>query len=174
MEKLSASTIKSLGSANTETRDASFTLIFEKYRHLVYYVSFDIIKNEEDAKDIVNETFLKMFQHRKDIRNEVSLKYFLLVTAKNLSINRYHQNQSHLDYSDDLEGTKDEGNVSLYLEKFKEVLDAEEYQYVVLHLLYDFSFREIAKANCKTTSMVSSKYRRGIQKLRDFYGGDLR
>ena len=172
MDKLSPSTIKSLRCADLEKRNAAFRLVFEKYSHLVYYVSFDIVKNDEDAKDVVNEAFLKMFQHRDRIKDEASLKYYLLVTAKNLSINRYKEKEGHLDYSDDLESTSDAGSLSLYLDTFKEILDEEEYQYVVLHLLYDFPFREIARANHKSTSMVSSKYWRGIKKLRGFYGGD--
>ena len=114
-----------------------------------------------------------MYETRKDFDKESKLKYFLLVTAKNLSINRYNQNKDHLTYSDDIEGKIDSENLSIYLEKFKEVLDEEEYQYLVLHLVYGFKFKEIAIANNLTTSQVSSKYQRGIIKLRDFYGGSF-
>ena len=171
MEKIAYSTLKKLCSTSVEEMNKSFNLIFNKYRYLVYYVSFDILKNEEDAKDIVNETFMKMYEKRRDFMNESKLKYFLLVTAKNLSINRYKQNKDHLLYSEDVIGEEDKSNVSIYLEKFKEVLDKEEYHYLVLHLLYDFTFREIAKANSLTTAQVSSKYQRGIKKLRTYYGG---
>ena len=173
MEKISYSVIKGLCSLNREEMEKSFNIIFEKYRYLVYYVAYDILKSEEEAKDIVNETFLKMYENRGNFDNESKLKYFLLVTAKNLSINRYNQNKDHLAYSDDIEGKADSDNLSIYLEKFKEVLDEEEYQYLVLHLIYGFKFKEIAIANNLTTSQVSSKYQRGINKLRDFYGGSF-
>ena len=173
MEKINGFVLRRLCSTSKKKVNDSFNLIFNKYRYLVYYVSFDIIKNEEEAKDIVNETFLKMYERRTSFAKESKLKYFLLATAKNLSINRLKANKYHLPYSDDIEGEKEEVGVSIYLEKFKEVLDEKEYQYIVLHLLYDFSFKEIAKANGLTTSQVSSKYRRGIKKLRDFYGGDF-
>lgn len=174
MERIAYSVIKKLGSTSVEEMNRAFNLIFEKYRYLVYYVSFDILKNEEEAKDIVNETFLKMFENRSDFESESNLKYYLLVTAKNLSINRYKQKKDYLDYSEDLEGKEDERSVSIYLEQFKDVLDEEEYAYLVLHLIYEFKFQEIAKVNGLTTSQVSSKYRRGIKKLRAYYGGDLR
>ena len=171
MEKISYSLLKKLCSTSKEEVNDSFTVIFEKYRYLVYYVSFDILKDEEEAKDIVNETFLKMYESRKSFMSEAKLKYFLMVTAKNLSINRYHQLKDRLSYFDDMTGTNDEGGVSLYLEKFKDLLDEEEYRYLVLHLVYEFTFKEIAKAHKLTTSQVSSKYQRGIKKLRDYYGG---
>ena len=172
MEKISYSVLKDLCSSSSSVVNNSFTLIFEKYRYLVYYVSFDILKNEEESKDIVNETFLKMYENRRNFMSETKLKYFLLVTAKNLSINRYNKMKDYLSYSDDIKGECD-SEVSLYLEKFKDILDDEEYKYLVLHIIYEFSFREIAKANKLTTSQVSSKYQRGIKKLRDFYGGSI-
>lgn len=171
MERISYSVLKKLCSTSTEEMNKAFNLVFEKYRYLVYYVSFDILKSEDEAKDIVNETFLKMYERRRDFMSESKLKYFLLVTAKNLSINRYNQTKNHLSYSDDIEGKYDEESVSIYLEKFKDVLDEEEYKLLVFHLIYEFSFREIAKSYGYTTAKVSSKYQRGIKKLRDYYGG---
>ena len=170
MERIGYSVLKKLCSTSVEEMNKAFNHIFEKYRYLVYYVSFDILKNEDEAKDIVNETFLKMYERRRDFMSESKLKYFLLVTAKNLSINRYNQIKNRLAYSDDIEGKYDEQSISIYLEKFKDV-DEEEYKFLVLHLIYGFTFREIAKANDLTTSQVSSKYQRGIKKLRDYYGG---
>ena len=171
MEKIGYRTLKNLCSLSQEEMNDAFNVIFNKYRYLVYYVSFDILKNEEEAKDIVNDTFMKMYEKRRDFMSESKLKYFLMVTAKNLSLNRYNQLKDHLTYSDDIGEATDSEGVNIYLEKFKEVLDEEEYKYLVLHLIYGFSFKEIAIANNLTTSQVSSKYQRGIMKLRTFYGG---
>ena len=171
MEKIGYRTLKDLCSSDKEKMNIAFNIIFNKYRYLVYYVSFDILKNEEESKDIVNDTFLKMYEKRSDFNSESSLKYFLMVTSKNLSINRYNQLKDHLSYSDDIGETNDSEGVNIYLEKFKQVLDKEEYMYLVLHLIYGFKFKEIAVNNNLTTSQVSSKYERGIAKLRKFYGG---
>lgn len=174
MGKISYSVIKKLCSPSKEEMNKSFNIIFEKYRYLVYTVAYDILKNVEESKDIVNETFLKMYEKRANFTNEGDLKYYLLVIARNLSINRSKQLQYHLSYSDDMAGKSDDKDISLYLEKFKRVLDREEYKYLVLHIVYGFTFLEIAKANHLTTSQVSSKYQRGIKKLRDYYGGNKR
>ena len=171
MERISRSVIKKLCSTSQEEVNYSFGLIFQKYRYLVYYVSFDILKNEEESKDMVNETFLKMYERRTEFASESKLKYFLLVTAKNLSINRLKKIKIHLSYSDDMIGKYDTKDLSSYLAKFKGLIDKDEYKYLVLHLIYGFTFSEIAGALKLTTSQVSSKYRRGITKLRTFYGG---
>lgn len=173
MEKIDYQTLKDLCSVSEERMNKSFNMIFSKYSKLVYFVSFEILKNEEESKEIVNDTFMKMYEKRRVFMNESRLKYFLLVTAKNLSINRYNKLKNHLTYSDDVEVEDHDkkGDLDIYLERFKKVLDKEEYSYLVLHLIYEFSFREIANHYELTTSQVSSKYQRGIKKLRSFYGG---
>ena len=174
MEKITRKVIKNLCSPLQEEMNRSFNIIFDKYRYLVYYVSFDILKNEEESKDIVNDTFIKMYERRGSFLNESKLKYFLLTTARNLSINRYNQLKDRLSYSDDIKGEEDNSSASLYLDEFKNILDKEEYNYLVLHIICGFSFREIASSKSLTTSQVSSKYQRGIAKLREYYGGSYK
>ena len=171
MAKIKYSTLKKLCSTNRNEVEESFNFIFNKYRYLVYYVAFELVNNVEDAKDIVNETFLKMYEKRTTFNEESKLKYYLLVTAKNLSINLLKSKNDHLEYNDEVSGSSDSGSPSIYLEKFKELLDKDEFDYLVLHLIYEFSFREIANFRHLTTSQVSSKYARGIKKLRNYYGG---
>lgn len=172
-EKITYSVIKKLCSFDKEEVDASFNLIFKKFRYLVYYVAYDILHDDDEAKDIVEDTFIKMYEKRADFINEKKIKNFLMVTAKNLSINRYNELKKHLSYSDDIKGVEDNANLSIYLDEFKDILDQEEYNYLVLHIMCGFSFREIAKNKNLTTSQVSSKYQRGIRKLRDYYGGNI-
>lgn len=171
MASLDKQTLRNLCSPNREKMEKAFNAIFEKYRYLVYYVSFDIVKNEEEAKDIVDETFLKMYAQRVDFDSESKLKYYLLVTAKNLSLNYVKGQTDHLAFNEDISGKEDDHSLSLYLDKFQDVLDKEEFDYLVLHVIYAFSFREIAKYYHLTTAQVSSKYRRGIKKLQSYYGG---
>lgn len=174
MGKIGYGTLKNLCSKDKRKVDESFSVIFNKYKNLVYFVSFDILHSQEESEDIVEDTFLKMYERRSYFMSESQLKYYLLVTAKNTSINRYNESKKHLAYSDDIHGVTEQNGISIYLDKFKEMLDETEYQYLVLHLLYDFSFKEISKVNGLTVSQVSSKYQRGIKKLRDYYGENMK
>ena len=65
----------------------AFNDVYNEYKLLVYYVSFQITNNQMDSEDIVNETFLKLFENRFNLKNKKSVKYFLLETSKNLSLN---------------------------------------------------------------------------------------
>lgn len=46
--------------------EQAFDLLYEKYYRLVYFIAYELCKNDADAKDISQETFLQM---RKSIHN---------------------------------------------------------------------------------------------------------
>ena len=56
-----------------------------------------------------------------------------------------------------------------YIEKFKEFLDEEEIDLIVYHLLYGFTFKDLAIMKNVTTDVISSKYRRTLIKIRKNY-----
>ena len=47
--------LKDLKSSSKQVMERAFNDIYQEYKLLVYFVSFDILKNQEDAKDITNE-----------------------------------------------------------------------------------------------------------------------
>ena len=53
-----------------------------------------------------------------------------------------------------------------YIEKFKAFLTEEEIELVVLRLLYGYRFREIAEEKGVSENVISSKYKRTIDKLK--------
>ena len=62
-------TNKDLKSFSKQVMERAFNDIYQEYKLLVYFVSFDILKNQEDAKDITNETFMQFFINKNKIRN---------------------------------------------------------------------------------------------------------
>ena len=59
-----------------------------------------------------------------------------------------------------------------YIEKFKGFLDEDEIDIVIYHILYDFTFKEIARFNNVSVNSMTSKYKRIIDKIRKHYEGD--
>ena len=87
--------LKDLKSSSKQVMERAFNDIYQEYKLLVYFVSFDILKNQEDAKDITNETFMQFFINKNKIRNYKKIKYYLLTTCKNLSINLLKKNNKY-------------------------------------------------------------------------------
>ena len=111
-----------------------------------------------------------MYSNKENIDSTKNLKYYLTTISKNLSLNYINsiKQEEELDenivYSED---THDHFNE--YIEKFKEFLNEEEIDLLVYHLLYGFTFKDIAMMKEVSIDVISSKYRRTIIKIRKYY-----
>ena len=64
----------------------AFDLVYKKYSQRLYGFAFSMLKNKEDAKEIVQETFLKLWSHRTKINSSYSFKSFLFSISFNITI----------------------------------------------------------------------------------------
>lgn len=61
----------------------AFDLLYEKYSGLLYRFGFKYLKSEEEAKELVQSVYLKIWENRKEINRELSFKSFLFTIAYN-------------------------------------------------------------------------------------------
>lgn len=164
--------IKDLCSLNRDKMEKVFNKIYAEYSYLVFYVAFEIVHRKEDAQDIVNETFLKMYENRHKLQSGRNLKYYLVTIAKNLAINAKKVSARFVSYDDNLDpGTSETSDeFAEYIAKFSEFLTPDEVSLVVYRLLYEYPFKEIARMMTTTTNSVTSKYKRTLDKIRNHYG----
>lgn len=66
----------------------SFDILFEKYSARLYRFSFSLLKNDEDAKEIVQETFFRVWEKRHEIDSSKSFKSFLFTISYHLIIDQ--------------------------------------------------------------------------------------
>lgn len=66
----------------------SFDLLFEKYSEKLYRFSFSLLKNHEDSKEIVQETFFRVWDKRREIDSSKSFKSFLFTISYHLIIDQ--------------------------------------------------------------------------------------
>ncbi|PTN05303.1 RNA polymerase sigma-70 factor (ECF subfamily) [Mangrovibacterium marinum] len=79
----------------------AFDLVYKLYSQRLYGFAYSILKNHEDAKEIVQETFLKLWKNRKQLRSDQSPKAFLFKISYNISIDlirRRLKNDQYLEY----------------------------------------------------------------------------
>lgn len=169
--KISAKIIKDLRSASHEKMEQAFEAIYKEYSYLVYYLSLRIVRRNSVAQELTNETFLQLYRHRNSLDGDKNIKYYLTTTVKNLSLNhvKHQKSELPLDESISYEPVISDDDFASYIHKFKEYLTEEEVELVVLHLFYDFSFREIAKEKSVSVNAVSSKFKRTLDKLKKHY-----
>ena len=165
--------INNLKSPSRQEMENAFNNIYEEYSYFVFYVAFSLLKNRSDAEDITNETFLKMYEKRYNISSEKNLKYYLVVTAKNLSYNLLDYKNKYVILDEEIKHFDEKSGFDECIEKFKSFLNEEEIGLIVYKYLYDFTFKEIAMIEGKSIFSISSKYRRAISKLKKHYKGGM-
>lgn len=66
----------------------SFDILFENYSSKLYRFSFSLLKNQEDSKEIVQETFFRVWDKRREIDSSKSFKSFLFTISYHLIIDQ--------------------------------------------------------------------------------------
>ena len=86
----------------------AFEKLFQKYHKKLYAFLFHLLHSKEDAEEIVQETFIKIWEKREDFIEGYSFDSFLFTVAKNafLNLNRKKVNRRVFeDHPDFLEET---------------------------------------------------------------------
>lgn len=55
--------------------------LIERYQNSLYAAAFSICGNAEDAKDVVQDTFIQYYTNRKDFENEQHIRAWLIRVA---------------------------------------------------------------------------------------------
>ena len=149
----------------------------------LYGVALRLIKNERDAEDLVQDTFLKAYNHFDKYEQGTNCKAWLFKILTNTFINRYRKKQKERVYlvDDDerplyerhaapAESPMDQPSVDetemfhrLFGDEVRDALELvpEDFRIVVLLAdLQDFSYKEIADImDCPIGTVMSRLYR---------------
>lgn len=68
-------------------RAPAFRLLYEDYGPRLYAFCKKFGLSPEDAREIVQETFIRVWEHRQDIRTDTSFSSYLFTIARNLVYN---------------------------------------------------------------------------------------
>lgn len=149
-----------------------FVEIYNRNFNNVFQMAFVILKNKNDAEDITQDVFMKLYNTNivfNDLKHE---KYWLLATTKNMSINNIKHWKSRITefLSIHDNGTIDEKNDLLDI-----ILKMDTKYKIIIYLYYyiGYSTREIAKILNKKESTVRSNLLRGRRKIKDIIEGDI-
>lgn len=143
--------------------------LFEKYQNNLYAAAFNICKNTEDAKDVVQETFIQYYSLKKEFNNEQHIRAWLIRVAinkaKNINRSFWRKNKRPLeDYMESLTFETPESE-----ELFETVMALPEKFRIVIHLFYyeDYAIREIADILKISESNVKVRLSRGRSLLKE-------
>lgn len=143
--------------------------LFERYQDNLYILAFNVCKNAEDAKDVVQDTFMQYHMIKKEFEDEQHIRAWLIRVAvnkaKNINRTFWRKNKISLEeYMDTLEfATPASG------ELFETVMHLPEKYRIVVHLFYyeDYTIHEIADILKLSESNVKVRLSRARMLLRE-------
>ena len=154
-------------------------LLMDQYTGLIWKITSRYLRNPEDVKECVNETFAHFYFHRDSYDPaRSSLPVYLSAIARNLSLMRLRSRDKVVDLPQEdwsllaAEGPEVTAEDRQVLSAALFALTDQERRVVLLHAVSGMKHREIAQLLELPLATVLSKYRRALKKLRDLLEGD--
>lgn len=146
----------------------AYVTIIEQYQRPIYLYCYYMLRNQAEAEDAAQDTFLRSFRSIKTYTFTNSFSAWLYKIAKNICIDlikkRNKEKQLTILYRDN----KVQEQLSLHTDYIYECLDKltdEERQILLLRSLEEYSYEEIAFIMDAKPSTVRKKYERLRKKL---------
>ncbi len=148
---------------------ARFPLFYEETHRKVYYISYGLLSSEDDAKDVMQETYVRFISSLERFEKGSNPYAYLATIARNLSYDHLKRNGRDTPYEEGLveTSTLDRHDGMDEVERLLAPLNKDEREIVILHVLDELKFREIAEITRKKLSTVLVTYHRAIKKMKE-------
>ncbi len=155
--------------------------LYKQTSSAIYGFALSIVKNTQDAEDILQEVYVKIFTAAHTYQSKGKPMAWMLTITRNLALMRIReQKEAILMPTEDIHSAyhpavTDEDR--MVLEAMLSNLKDEERQIVILHSITGLKHHEIATLMEMPLPTVLSKYHRALKKLRkiikedESYGG---
>ena len=118
-------TIPELVQSFVEGDQKAFAELVGRFQKKIYSLAYQILGNHLDADEVVQETFVRVYNKRKELANVSYFSTFLLRVATNYSIDLLRKRRGHSSMSED--ATSLPGEVQLELSE-RVATPSEEYE----------------------------------------------
>lgn len=165
-----------------EGKESSFNIIVLKYQKRVYWTIRRMVLNHDDADDITQEVFIKLYSSLKDFRGESSLFTYLYKMAVNYSLNHIKKNKNRMlkespidndfsdKYSDESEqsnGTDSARNTKM-IEEAIQILPDQQRAVFNMRFYDEMTYEEIAAILNKSVGGLKANYFHAFKKIQAF------
>lgn len=159
--------------------------LYDLYEQKVYYMAYSILHNIQQAEDIVQETFISLYQNLEKIcsLNTQELKRYILRIAKNKTIDSYRKNKRHKLFLEEYQRESPEV-VDENIEEWEQRLMSElqidtlltelndSYRQVFKYkVFYNLSYQEISEVMGLTEVNVRKQFERARKRVQNIIGG---
>jgi RNA polymerase sigma factor (sigma-70 family) len=160
----------------------AFRLIFERYALRLQRVLRRQVPSDEDAKELVQQTFLHLHRARKDFRHGMSLRPWLFTICLNLKREHFRRKQRRPEVLVDVHDERGDrsapphdpvqADVSRRLRGALGTLPPNQREVIELHWFDGLPFGEVAQVVGASVSAVKVRAHRGYVRLRAVLGDE--
>ncbi|MDD3477476.1 MAG: RNA polymerase sigma factor [Candidatus Izemoplasmatales bacterium] len=160
-----------------EKDDKAFEIIYEHTKRGVFSMIISIVHDKSQTEDLMQDTYIKMLKNIRSYQKGRNFNAWLNQIAKNVAIDFYRKTKSVSVYDPMEQGyVFDEAQeqkeaIPYEIEEMIQPLDSTERQIVLLHIVSDLKFKEIAASVEKPLGTVLWIYNKAIRKMKQHLEG---
>ena len=143
--------------------------LYERYSKDIFKYSFSILKDEDDAKDAVQEVFVKYAENENSFKRNCSYKTWLLILTRNYCFNKTKSkgfNNASLEEQTFIRNYEASYDTQITIRDALMQLNSEDSELIYLREYESYSYKEIAEITKQSLENVKIKIFRARQKLR--------
>ncbi len=149
--------------------------LYSKYHKMVYGIAFSILKNKEDAEDIMQIVFAKIQELDKTKLPEDKEMTWLYTLTKNETLNylKKKKEELSLDTIYEIENKNNEIDEKIDYIEFNRLirkLNKKEQEIISLKILANFSFQEISELLNEPVGTVKWRYYKSLRSIKAMLG----
>jgi RNA polymerase sigma-70 factor (ECF subfamily) len=156
----------------------AFEEIYKASSDFIYNVTYRVMNNAEDAEEVTQDVFIKIYKNLKNFRFQSSFKTWAYRIAINTAINGYKKKAKELNrrssYNDGIESqytqektreSADRGNHEMLIKSLLSTLNPDQRACVILKDIEGLRYKDIAKVLNINLNTVRSRLKRARETL---------
>lgn len=154
-----------------QRKKSAFDIVYYQYYRLVYYAALEIVKDENVAQDVMQDTFIRLMDDIDSYEENGHFKQYLMMITKNCALNAYQKrkrNKETLSIPFDASYQEDYSKYETIV-TLNNLLDKEEANIVYRKVILEESFQDIADDKKQSLGVIQAKYYKAMKILKKNY-----
>lgn len=165
-------------------KKSAFNFIIRKYQKKVYWIIRKMVLDHDDADDITQEVFLKLYRSLNDFRGESKFFTYVFKIAINYSLNHLAKNKKIINRSVNFEYTDlishyknaddemDSKQLTILLEEAIETLPEQQRAVFIMRYYENLKYEEISGILNKSVGGMKANYFHALKKIENYLKGN--
>jgi RNA polymerase sigma-70 factor (ECF subfamily) len=159
----------------------AYEAVYDEFFGVLYHLCLNYLHDEKVAEELVQDTFMKLWEIRETLNDQINIRNFLYTITKNNCLNylrnqkislKHQENMKYLEMQFNYEALERLGNY-LQFEELREKIDeaisklpAEVIETFKLSRFEELSYREIAEQQGISIKTVEARISKALRILR--------